>query len=170
MPATTAPAPTESEPVVLVVEDFVFVREVLRAGLRCHGFEVRLASDGAEAIELYRREHSAIALVLLDVQMPGMDGPAVLTALRSIEPDIQVFFMTGDAGRYGEDGLLAMGARRVFAKPIDITAVVAELRRSLTAVGQMEPAAGRRAEPDRHRGRAAMRLPDQSLSSNRPVQ
>ena len=60
----------------------------------------------------------------------------MLTALRTIEPDVRAFFMTGDPGRYGEDELLATGARRVFAKPLDIAAVVAELRRSLVGVGR----------------------------------
>jgi two-component system, OmpR family, response regulator len=136
MSAITFPKPTGSAPVVLVVDDLPLVREVLRASLRCHGFQVRLAADGQEAIELYRRDHDAIALVLLDVQMPGVDGPAVLTALRAIEPDVRAFFMTGDAGRYGEDQLLATGARRVFAKPLDIAAIVAELRRSLVGIGR----------------------------------
>jgi CheY-like chemotaxis protein len=127
--------------VILVVDDVPLVREVLLAGLRCHGFQVQLAGDGREAIELYRRDHDAIALALLDVQMPGLDGPEVLRALRTIDPDVQAFFMTGSAGSYTEDGLLAMGAHRVFAKPFAIAAVVAELRRSLRAAGWEEPAA-----------------------------
>ena len=131
----------EPESVVLVVDDVPLVREVLRAGLRCHGFEVRVAADGCEAVELYRREHDAIALVLLDVQMPGLDGPAVLTALRTIEPKVRAFFMTGDPGRYGEDRLLAAGARCVFAKPLNIPAVVDELRRSLRCKDERETAA-----------------------------
>jgi CheY-like chemotaxis protein len=140
MHGSTAATPTNSDPVVLVVDDLALVREVLRAGLRCYGFEVRLAGDGAEAIELYRRDREAIAIVLLDVQMPGLDGPGVLTALRAIEPDVRAFFMTGDPGRYGEDDLLATGARRVFAKPLDIAEVVAELRQSLGAADREEPA------------------------------
>jgi CheY-like chemotaxis protein len=128
------------EPVVLIVDDVVLVRQVLRAGLRCHGFAVRLAGDGQEAVELYRREHDTIAIVLLDIQMPGLDGPAVLTALRTIQPNIRAFFMTGDPGRYSEEGLLTTGARRVFARPLDISMVVAELRRSLTGTGETEPA------------------------------
>jgi CheY-like chemotaxis protein len=127
---------THATPVVLVVDDMELIREVLRASLRCQGFQVRVADDGPEAIELYRREYDAIAIVLLDVQMPGMDGPEVLTALRAIEPAVTAFFMSGDAGRYGEDELLATGARRVFAKPLDIAAVVAEFRRSLCVLVQ----------------------------------
>lgn len=121
-------------PTVLVVDDQSLVREVLRAGLRCCGFEVLLAGDGGEAIDLYRRDHDTIAIVLLDVQMPGLDGPEVLTALRTIDPNVRAFFMTGDSGRYDVDGLLAMGARQVFAKPFNVAAVADHFHRSLTAI------------------------------------
>lgn len=134
------PAPTGSAPVVLVVDDQVIVREVLRAGLRRHGFEVRLALDGREAIESYRQGRDAISLVLLDVQMPGLDGPEVLAALRAIEPNVRAFFMTGNPGRYGEQDLLATGVRRVFTKPLDIATVAAELRLSVRGVGREQPA------------------------------
>jgi CheY-like chemotaxis protein len=147
MPDTTTPTPVDSAPVVLVVDDQPLVREVLSAGLRRHGFDVRVAGDGREAIELFHElsewDPDDSPVVLLDVQMPGLDGPTVLAALLSIDPGVRAFFLTGDAGRYDEDGLLAMGARRVFAKPLDIATVVAELRHTLRAVGREEPAAAR---------------------------
>jgi CheY-like chemotaxis protein len=133
------------DPVVLVVDDQAPVREVLRAGLQRHGFEVRSAANGRDAIESYyelsRENRDAAVTVLLDVQMPGLDGPLVLAALQAMDPGVRAFFMTGDPGRYGEDGLLATGARRVFAKPLDIAAVAAELRRGPAGVGPEAPAA-----------------------------
>ena len=120
-----------AHPVVLVVDDTDLVREVVSAGLRLHGFEVWVAGDGREALELFNElsqwEHGR-TVVLLDVQMPGLDGPMVLAALQTIDPDIWAFFMTGDAGGYSEDELLARGARRVFSKPLDIARVAAEFR------------------------------------------
>ena len=111
--------------------------------LQRHGFEVLAASDGREAIEMYheslREDSDAIDVVLLDVQMPGLDGPTVLAAMQTIDPNVRAFFMTGDPGRFSEDELLATGARRVFAKPLNIGAVVAELRGSLRPVGREEP-------------------------------
>lgn len=146
MPEVTVANPTDAAPVVLVVDDVALVREMLRAALRCHGFEVQQVGDGREAIELYhelyRRDRDAIKFVLLDVQMPGLDGPLILAALQSIDPNVRAFFMTGDPGRYSEAELLAMGARRVFAKPLDITAVMAELRRVLSRAGRGTPADG----------------------------
>jgi two-component system OmpR family response regulator len=126
-------------PVVLVVDDTAGVRDVLCAGFRLHGFEVWTASDGREAIEYFNElrqpDHDAPAIVLLDIQMPGLDGPTVLAALRTIDPNVPAFFMTGDPGEYDEAELLAMGARRVFAKPLDIAAVANEFRGSLATVG-----------------------------------
>ncbi len=147
MPDVTPSTPTDAAPIVLVVDDVALVREMVRAALRCQGFEVRQAGDGREAIELYRREHQTIAIVLLDVQMPGLDGPAVLTAFHTIDPSVRAFFMTGDVGRYSEDGLLAMGARRVFAKPLNLAAGAAELRLALSGADSGSLAAGGRGDP-----------------------
>lgn len=134
----TNAASDDSGLVVLVVDDADFIREVLRAGLRHHGLVVRAVGDGRESIEVY---HELIlwghdVSVLLDVQMPGLDGPLVLAALQALDPGVRAYFMTGDAGQYGEDELLAMGARRVFRKPLDVGSVAAELRGVATAAGR----------------------------------
>src|SRR3954470_11871134 len=80
-PAGTLPAQGRRRG-VLVVDDEECVRDVLDAMLRQQGFAVWLAADGWEALEVYRLHLAAIDLVLLDVRMPGLDGPATLTALR----------------------------------------------------------------------------------------
>lgn len=128
------PSATDTPPAVLVVDDVACVRDVLRAGLRNHGFDVWTAGDGREAIEFFNelvQLRRASVLVLLDVQMPGLDGPTVLAALRTIDPNVRAFFMTGNPGQYDEAGLLATGAHRVFAKPLSLAAVAEELRQSL---------------------------------------
>ena len=56
-------------------------------------------------------------MVLLDVRMPGMDGPQTLASLQRIDPAVVCCFMTGHAGGYTADGLLALGAVRLFEKP-----------------------------------------------------
>lgn len=134
MAPITVSSAVGTRPAVLIVDDTDTVREVLQAGLLRHGLEVRVTGNGREAIEMYHETYAqdggSAETVLLDVQMPGLDGPLVLAALQAIDPDVLAFFMTGDPAPYEEDGLLAMGARRVFRKPLDITAVAAELRRS----------------------------------------
>jgi two-component system OmpR family response regulator len=128
---TSEPITAAGGPVVLVVDDTDAVREVVSLGLRRQGFEVRAADNGRDAIELYHelRQQNRDVTVLLDVQMPGLDGPLVLAALQALDPGVRAYFMTGDPGQYGEYELVAMGGRRVFPKPLDLAAVAAEFRR-----------------------------------------
>jgi PleD family two-component response regulator len=76
----------EQKPVILVVDDVVAIGVMLDLALSQGGFAVKLATTGHEAIELYRKHHDEIALVLMDVQMPGMDGLATLATLQPINP------------------------------------------------------------------------------------
>lgn len=130
---------TDDPPTVLVVDDDSQVRGVLELGLQRHGFAVVVAEDGREAVELFHRmreqDEGESPVVLLDVRMPGLDGPLVLAALQSLDAEVRAYFMTGDPAPYTADGLLALGARRVFAKPLDLAATAAELRRGYLRAG-----------------------------------
>jgi CheY-like chemotaxis protein len=116
---------------ILVADDDENVRRVLDMGMRLHGFDVWLASDGLEALDLYQRHGEAIDLVLLDVRMPGRDGPQTLAALQELNPRVCCCFMSGDlgcyhdeAGRcYTEEALRNLGAAAVLAKPFRLNEV-----------------------------------------------
>jgi CheY-like chemotaxis protein len=95
---------------ILVVDDEGIVRSMLGVGLRQQGFAVWLAAGGQEALGLYRDHSQAIDVVLLDVRMPGLDGPQTLVALRQMKPQIRCCFMSGDLGSYGEERLGSLGA------------------------------------------------------------
>jgi CheY-like chemotaxis protein len=105
------------KPIVLVVDDDEAVGLMLGLSLRRSGFVVQLAASGPEALPLYRENRQSIALVLLDVQMPGMDGPATLAAIQTINPEVQCCFMSGQTGKYSTTELLALGAAHVLTKP-----------------------------------------------------
>jgi CheY-like chemotaxis protein len=108
---------------VLVVDDDASIRLLLDAALRQRGFTVWTACDGEEALELYRLHRSAIALVLLDVRMPILDGPQTVAVLRQWEPALTFCFMSGQSGDYSPQQLLALGAACVFEKPFRIAEV-----------------------------------------------
>ena len=104
------------KPGILVVDDEAAVRGLLQVALQQQGFMVRLAANGYEAL-LHQRYSPEMDLVLLDVRMPGLDGPQTLAALQEADPTIVSCFMTGYGGDYTETDLLELGAARVFAKP-----------------------------------------------------
>ena len=119
--------PAGPPPGVLIVDDEEGVRGVLGAWLWHHGFAVWLTADAREAVETYRSHRVCINVALLDVQMPGRDGPGTLADLRELDPTIRACFMTGDAGRYAERDLLDLGALAVFRKPLCLSELAARL-------------------------------------------
>lgn len=114
-------------PRILVVEDDELVRIMLRLGLERHGFRVSMAADGAEALEVYRENAEVIDVVLLDVCMPGLDGPRTLDTLRRMNPAVTACFMSGDTGIYEPEDLLRRGARHIFVKPFLLDDVAKKL-------------------------------------------
>jgi DNA-binding NtrC family response regulator len=119
-------------PDVLLVDDDPQVRRCLNAALRRDGFRVWVAGDGEQAVELYREHQARIGVVLLDVQMPGVDGPQTLSLLRDINPDVRVVFMSGNPGRYTEEELCRRGALSFLKKPFPSIAAVSHHLRQLT--------------------------------------
>ena len=120
-PATSRATPRQYG--ILIVDDEGCVRSVLNLGMRQRGFAVWLASDGQEAFDLYRCYRETIDVVLLDVQMPGADGPRTLAALQELNPRVRCCFMTGNLGDYTERGLLNLGAVTVIFKPFRLAEV-----------------------------------------------
>jgi DNA-binding response OmpR family regulator len=127
-PAASAAVTKERPLGILIVDDDPSVRAMLEMGLRHHGFVVSLASQGQEALVLYRDHAQEIDIVLLDVRMPGMDGPQTLAALRQINPQVRCCFVSGETGDYTQEALLALGAAHYFKKPFSLSGVTQVLR------------------------------------------
>ena len=114
---------------VLYVDDDPDIREIAELALRdLAGFTVVVGSSGAEALELVRSFDPQ--LVLLDVMMPGMDGP---TAMQQIHNDptvgsVPVVFLTAKVQRDEVERYLRLGAVDVIAKPFDPLALGDQLR------------------------------------------
>lgn len=114
---------------ILIADDMALILTMLKVECESLGYTVWLAVDGDDAIDLYRRHRTEIDMVLLDVDMPGLDGPHTLDALQKIEPDVLACFMTGSSGMYSETDLLAFGAAHVFKKPFRVADVAACLEK-----------------------------------------
>jgi CheY-like chemotaxis protein len=121
------------KPGILIADDMQSILTVLKCSLESRGFNVWLAMDGDDALDLYRQYRQEIDLVLLDVQMPGLNGPQTLVHLRRLDPDLVACFMTGNSGAYTEEELLECGVSCVFNKPFRPVEVADLLQRLASA-------------------------------------
>nr|WP_320132396.1 response regulator [uncultured Holophaga sp.] len=80
---------------VLLVDDEPLVLETAASTLKSLGFQVTLATDGLEALELFRETPEDFALVLMDITMPRMDGKEAFEAMRAIRADIPIILCSG---------------------------------------------------------------------------
>lgn len=96
---TTAPAPETAlwrgTGSALVIDDEESIRALTRHMLVQMGFEVTVASDGREGVEVFRQMSGSNPLVLLDLTMPHVDGAEAFAQLRRIRPDVRVILMSG---------------------------------------------------------------------------
>ncbi len=102
---------------VLVVDDELQVREVIRTGLSRLGYRMSCASDGTEAVEFFAKHHTTIDLVILDLTMPKMDGRDCYYAMLSIDPHVCVVIVTGNTVEGTAQELLDAGVQSVVKKP-----------------------------------------------------
>jgi two-component system response regulator MprA len=131
MSATTG-ATTGPRPRVLVVDDDKAVRESLRRSLEFNGYDVALATDGAEALAGIGATDPDV--VIMDVMMPRLDGIEATRALRSAKNDVPILVLTArDAVGDRVEGLDA-GADDYLTKPFALQELLARLRALLRRV------------------------------------
>lgn len=80
---------------ILIVEDEQLMLRLVEKVLLQHGYQVLVASDGEEAIEVYRRHKLEIDVVLLDVGLPKLSGWDVLLKMKEENSDVRVVIATG---------------------------------------------------------------------------
>ena len=114
---------------VLVVEDNVLNRELANAVLKSAGYNVILAKDGAEALMLLGRE--SVDLLLLDVDLPFIDGHKVLEALREKGIEVPTIFISGLPGEEPEVRAFAIGAADFIRKPVKNSILLARVAKVL---------------------------------------
>ncbi|MFD0926428.1 response regulator transcription factor [Williamsia deligens] len=111
---------------VLVVDDDLDVLHSLERGLRLAGFGVQTATGGAQALRSIT-EHRP-SLLVLDINMPDLDGVAVVTALRALGDDIPVCVLSARTSVDDRIAGLEAGADDYLTKPFDLGELVARIR------------------------------------------
>ncbi|MEY2686502.1 MAG: hypothetical protein RL375_700, partial [Pseudomonadota bacterium] len=155
LPGVPVPAPDWDQPdperalvtrcsgaTVLLVEDNPINQEVALELLRSVGLEVDLAGDGEQAVRQVRQQH--YDLVLMDVQMPLLDGLQATRQIRALPglAGLPILAMTANAYGGDRDACLAAGMNDHVAKPVDPSQLYRTLLRWLPATGAVRPDTG----------------------------
>lgn len=131
-PARQAAGPHGNE-TLLLVEDEEGVREVISEWLAGHGYTVLTAGNGAEALTLSGAETREIDLLVADVVMPQMGGPALAERLLLQRPNLRVIYVSGYADEaIGDPRVLAAGAA-FLQKPFSLDTLLRKVREILDA-------------------------------------
>jgi signal transduction histidine kinase/CheY-like chemotaxis protein len=123
--------PASSGRLVLVVDDDALVRRGLGRLLKAIGYEVELASGGAEALVLYPKIAGRLAFVLLDLVMPDMDGRETLLGLLDLDHEARVLVMSGHYDEVTVNDLTSCGARAYIRKPFELEELQAAIHKVL---------------------------------------
>lgn len=106
----------------MIIDDDGDIGESLRCWFEVIGYEVTVFTDGCSALAsiALESERSPLDLVLLDLNMPGMDGMAVLRELRARHREIPVIMMSGTSDPQAVRDAVRAGARDYVQKPMDL--------------------------------------------------
>jgi CheY-like chemotaxis protein len=116
---------------ILLVEDDPAVLEVGRGMLTYFGYQVLLASNGGQALTLYRERRNEIALVLSDMVMPDMSGVELFNTLLGEDPELRMVIMSGYAPGENAAQLMAQGLAGWLQKPMSMKVLAETVSRAL---------------------------------------
>jgi two-component system, cell cycle sensor histidine kinase and response regulator CckA len=132
-PAQPAPQPAGGRETLLVAEDDPMVRGLVARILGRAGYTVLTAADGAEALVVFAERGAEVALALVDVVMPGMNGQTLARALRERRPGLPVLFSSGYDFRLLDESLEAGEKLTIVHKPYHPQELLRVVRQALDA-------------------------------------
>ena len=113
---------------ILLVDDEEAICSTVKKILERFGYRVITAANGAEAVSLYATQGKEIAVVITDMHMPIMDGPATIIALQSINPRVKIIGSSGLAANGGVAKAASSGVRHFVSKPYSTEKILRTLR------------------------------------------
>lgn len=116
---------------ILLCDDEIFARDAMASLIKRKGFEVMVASTGEECINLFEKEKPDI--VFLDVMLPDVDGDHIHNYLKELNPDVNVYYITGSETVFTEENARKSGAKGYLQKPVNID----ELLKTLDEIKQI---------------------------------
>jgi two-component system cell cycle sensor histidine kinase/response regulator CckA len=118
---------------ILMIDDEEIVRRAATLTLQRYGYDVLAAANGRDAIDIFRRSDQDIALVLLDLTMPGMNGEEVLRELQAIKPSVRVLLSSGFNEVEAIRHFTGKGLAGFIQKPYSSPALAAKVKQVLDA-------------------------------------
>jgi DNA-binding NtrC family response regulator len=116
---------------VLVIDDEKSVREVVRDILEMNGLQVLVAQNGQMGIDLFKDNHAKIHVILLDMQMPIMNGEETFQALRAFDPDVKVILSSGHDETEATNHFVGQGLAAFLQKPYDLDTLLTKIQQVL---------------------------------------
>jgi DNA-binding response OmpR family regulator len=123
---------------ILVVDDELEIRELLKEFLQLKGYAALTAANGVEALACLKVQK--LDLALIDMWMPGMNGLEILRSIRAIDPSVAVIMMTGLCDAEVARQAFEFGAHDCLAKPLDLRRLEDTIRAGLTGAPHACPA------------------------------
>lgn len=129
-----APEPLSPPPIhgqgetILLVEDELIIRELTARMLTRHGYNVKCACDGVDALVAFGKYSGEIDLVLTDINMPNMPGNVLIQALSKMAPELKFIVMTGADHQRDAAAWRELGADAFIQKPFSFKTILAVIR------------------------------------------
>ncbi len=114
---------------ILLIEDDALIALGLSTTLKRQGYRVSHAINGQEGVDIYHRDRAD--LVITDLNMPVMDGYAVIRTLREESPEIKIVVVAGIDRAKIEDCMHSMGITSIVTKPVSPTKLLDTVRKAL---------------------------------------
>ncbi|MCI7643523.1 MAG: response regulator [Lentisphaeria bacterium] len=116
---------------LLIVDDHETIWDFLIEALQSLGYQILLAENGLDAVEIFRCNPGEIDLVMLDMIMPKLGGHDAFLQLRQIDPNIKILLSSGYVSQEEVQDLIKLGRCRFIAKPHRLPEVLQNIRELL---------------------------------------
>lgn len=124
---------------VLVVDDETSILEITKQTLEAFGYRVITSEDGAQAIGQFALVRDQVGVVLTDMMMPVMDGPALISALHHIDPRVRIIAASGLDANENVARAASLGVKHFLPKPYSASTLLDALHRVLAEPGPRPP-------------------------------
>ena len=121
-----------TEGTILIVENEPLVREAMEDILDSGGLNAIGTASGVEGIEAFTSRQDEISLVILDMRLPGMDGPAILKALRQINPGLKAIISSAYDEKEIRRGFNGEPVCSILKKPFDADDLLSTVRQVMS--------------------------------------